>query len=225
MRLRQIFLAGGIVVLGGGLYLGGISLAADSPKPDETAEEILYKDPAKVSLKELFDMADCVVMGEVKSVKAKREIELLPVEMVKERLREEEKVTGEKRMHLLEERRRIEMVNTYVKLSPEEWFKNEGKEKEIIIQVGGGMSENLTVFVDYIGGTPRFKEKQRVLVFLEKTKEQPYYRMILGAKGEYVIKKDKIYNLFFGKEMPLKGFLEEIKGFKNEMKDKEVKKE
>lgn len=187
----------------------------------EALRENLYSSPEKATLEELFEAADCVVMGKVEKVKARKEIELLPVEIVKERLAKEEEMTGEKRMHLLEERRKREMVYTYVTLSPEEWFKNKGKEKKILIQVGGGMTENFGVFVHYIGGTPRFKEKQKVLVFLEKAPKEPYYWMLLGATGQYVVNKDKIYNFLWDKEKPLKDFLSKIK----EIKDKEVKKE
>ncbi|MBU1262553.1 hypothetical protein KKG61_02775 [bacterium] len=185
-------------------------------------DEIYNKSPMKVTLKELFESADCVVMGKIEKVKAEKEIELLPVEVVKKRLSMEEEETGEKRMHLLEERRKREMVYTHVKLSPDEWLKNEGKEKEILIQVMGGESEpdekgvRLAVMVNHIGGTPVFKENQRVLVFLEKAEGKPYYWMVCNARGEYVIEKNKIINQLLGEKESLKGFLDKIKRIKNE---------
>jgi hypothetical protein len=194
------------------------------------ANDIYSKSPAEVTLKELFEMADCVVMGKIEKVKVEKETELLPVEVVKERLSKEEKETGEKRMHLLEERRKLEMVYTYALLSPEKWLKNEGKEKDVLIQVMGGTSKEdkngvvLTVFVNYIGGTPVFKKGKKVLVFLEKIEGKPYYRVVCDARGEYVIEKDKIYNIHQKESlMSLKGFLEEINKIKDEIKAKEVK--
>ncbi len=207
MNYRRIFKVGIMVVVGMGIL--GICFGENKK---EGLKEKIYNSPEKASLEELFEGADCVVMGKVEKVKAKREIFLLPKEAVKQRLVYEEEITGEKRMHLLEERRKQEMVYTYIKLIPEKWFKGEEK-KEVLIKVGGGKIEDLIVKVTYIGGTPVFKKNEEVFVFLEK--EEPYFSVLGNARGKYIIEKDKIYNPFFDKEeMLLDEFIKKIEGVK-----------
>jgi len=179
------------------LGMGMLGICFGEDKKEELKEKI-YNFPKKASLEELFKGADCVVMGKVKKVKAKKEVEILPKEIVKERIMKEEEITGEKRMHLLEEKRKREMVYTYIKLDVEKWFKGEEKKDVLLIKVGGGKTEDLIVHVNYIGGTPVFKKNEKVFVFLEK--EGPYFYVLGNGRGKYVIENNKIYNPFFDKE-------------------------
>ncbi|MEW6680757.1 MAG: hypothetical protein AB1297_07070 [bacterium] len=203
---KKMFKLGMAIALGMGMLCWG-----EDKEGLKDLKEKIYHYPAKVTVEDLFQAADCIVMGKVEKVKAKREIEVIPVELIKERLLKEEEIHGEKRMHLLDEYvkkyGKREMVYTYIKLIPEKWFKGEEK-KEVVIRVMGGETEGLIVDVNYIGGTPIFKKKDRVFVFLEK--EEPYFYVLGNRRGEYIIKGNKISNLYFGKEMFLKDFIKKI---------------
>jgi hypothetical protein len=143
---------------------------------------------------DLFAEADRVVLGAVRAVEVRRVAEEIP------------RYPGEW------------TIGTCITVAPEMSFRGNSLDAEIEIRVIGGAleSQGIThqVIASYFGGTPRFQEGQRVLVFLKAVESRPYFRMLLGARSQYIVDGDIVYSAALGRDRsstPLAALLENLR--------------
>lgn len=145
----------------GFLLVSGLALAKHLPP---TSVETLTKKLAageSVTIEDQKEAADLVVWGEVKEVECKKE---------------------------------DWRIWTYTTIEPIRHYKGD-RVKEVVIRYPGGKVPWNEFLIEWetatiIGGEPEFHRGQKVIVFLLKSEDNPWYELLLSGTSEYTVEEN-----------------------------------